>query len=54
MDRKRFIALGSIFIIGVFFICIHVYTDLKRKKSERIRQLIVEAESSLSNIVKSK
>jgi hypothetical protein len=54
MDRKRVIALGGIFLICMCVLCIHVYTDFKRKKSERIRQLIVEAESSLSNIVKSK
>ncbi len=54
MESKRFIVLGGVFLISLSFLCVHVYADLKTKKSERIKQLIREAEFSLSNINKDK
>jgi hypothetical protein len=52
MEGKRFIVLGGVFIISLSFLCVHIYADSKAKKSERMKQLIQEAEISLSNINK--
>lgn len=52
MNKKRFLVLIGVFSISVFSLCVHIYIEHRRVKSERIRQLIVEAEESLYNIVK--
>ena len=52
MNKKRFLVLIGVFSLSVFFLCMHIYIEHRRVKSERIRQLIVEAEESLYNIVK--
>jgi hypothetical protein len=54
MEGNRIIVLSSIFLICLCFLCSYVYFDLKEKKSERIKQLIEEAEFSLSNVNKDK
>lgn len=54
MHRKRVIILSGIFLIGLSLLCMQVYADFKRKKSERIRILIMEAETSLSHLADSK
>lgn len=52
MNKKRFLVLIGVFSISLFFLCVHIYAEHRRIKSERIRQLIVEAEESLHSIVK--
>ena len=54
MEGNRIIVLSSIFLICLCFLCSYIYFDLKEKKSERIKQLIEEAEFSLSNVNKDK
>jgi hypothetical protein len=54
MDRKRIIILSGIFLIGVSLLGMQVYADFKRKKSEKIRILIMEAETSLSHLANRK
>lgn len=52
MEGNRTIVLIGVFLICLCFLCSYVYLDLKAKKSERIKQLIQEAEFSLSNVNK--
>lgn len=54
MERKRVIVMSGIFMLCLSLLCVHVYADFKRKKSERIKLLIREAELSLSNLGDSK
>jgi len=54
MHRKRVIILSGIFLISLSLVGMQVYADFKRKKSERIRILIMEAETSLSHLADSK
>lgn len=54
MEGKRVIVLSGIFLICLCFLCGYVYSEYEKVKAERIRQLIGEAEISLSNINKDK
>lgn len=52
MEGNRIIVLSGMFLICICFLCVYVYAEQKKAKSERIRQLIGEAEISLANIDK--